>query len=126
MSTSTEQIDILRERNNYGVLSGLTKKEAAEQHPTELAKIEQNKIYHDVHESESYEDTKTRALTAFAEVSDRPENTVGVVSHGGIISTIMREKFGYQSSKIGDCGYVEMDYSDGEYEIKGYHNMSVE
>ena len=123
---SAETINSLRERNNYGVLSGLTKEEAKTEHPTELEKIENDKIYHNVAESESYEDTKVRALSVLKEVSSRPERIVAVVSHGGIIGTVLREVFGHQTSRIGDCGVVEIDYNDDSYTIVSLKDVTLD
>ena len=104
-----EQVDSFRERNNYGVLTGLTKVEAATQFPDEVAKIEKDRTYHDVRDSESYESFKERAIAAFGEIGKRSESVVAIVTHGGIISGLAREVFGYPQIKIGDCGVVEVD-----------------
>src|SRR3989338_7467388 len=55
-------VEDLRERNNYGVLTGLTKIEAKEKYPVDFEKIYKNKTYHTDSGSESYEEIKKRAI----------------------------------------------------------------
>ncbi len=113
----TKEIHDFRERNNYGVLTGLTKKEGAAQFPQEWAKIEKDKTFHDVTNSESYEELKKRVVEAFEKVSERSEKTVAIVTHGGVIGGIAREVFGHENIKIGDCGIIEIDFTDNKHTI---------
>ena len=122
---SLEELQNLRERNNFGVITGMTKAEAADQHPEELAKIEKDRIYHDVKDSESYEDTHRRVEKVFSEINNRPEESLAVVAHGGVISTLLREKFGHDNVKIGDCGVIEMDYDGNNHKIVCLTNVEI-
>lgn len=108
-----EIIEDLRERNNYGILSGLTKLEAKEKHPLDFEKISKDKNYHDVTGSESYEEIKTRAIKVFEEISLKNHDIIAIISHGGIISTYIREVLAKgKSIKIGDCGFLEITNDD--------------
>lgn len=49
----------LRERNNYGILSGLTKEEAEEKYPEEVEKLKTG-LNHNVKNSEDYETFRER------------------------------------------------------------------
>ena len=62
LSIPVEIRENLKERNNYGVLTGMTKSEAKEKHPVEFEKISKDKTYHDVTGTECYDDIKTRCL----------------------------------------------------------------
>ncbi len=103
-----EEINDLRERNNYGVLSGLTEKESLERFPEDLAKLKVNKVHHNIQDSESYADTKRRALEVFEHIVGKERKVVAVISHGGIISTYVRETFG-KETKLGDCAILKID-----------------
>ncbi len=111
-----EEIHSLRERNNYGILTGLTKTEAEEKFPEDFAKIQKDKTYHAVTNSESYDELKERVVKAFDEISKRHNQVIAVITHGGVIGSIAREIFGHPQIKIGDCGIIEIDY-DGKSQL---------
>jgi len=121
----TEEIHDFRERNNYGVLTGLTKSGGEEKFPKEFAKIQKDKTYHDVEGSESYDQLKTRVQEAFYKVSQRPNKVLAVVSHGSVIGSIAREIFGHPKMKIGDCGIIEIDYDGENHHIVCLTNASI-
>ncbi len=103
-------IDGLRERNNYGTLTGLTKAEAKEKHPLDFKKISKDKTYHHVTGSESYEKIKKRAINVFNEILSKDYKTIAIISHGGIISTYVREVLTRgKSVKLGDCAILEIN-----------------
>ncbi len=104
-----EIVDDLRERNNYGVLTGLTKSEAQKKYPIDFEKISQDKTYHDVTNSESYEEIKKRAMKVFEKILSTDYDTIAVISHGGIISTYVREVLTQgKNIKLGDCAILEI------------------
>lgn len=109
LNVPVEVVDDLRERNNYGVLSGLTKEEAKEKHPIDFEKISKDKTYHDVSNSESYEEIKERAIKVFNEILLKDHKTIAIISHGGIISTYVREVLAEgKNIKLGDCAILEI------------------
>lgn len=120
-----EEIHDFRERNHYGVLTGLVKREGAEQFPEEFAKIQKDRTFHYVQGSESYDEMKGRVLKAFEEVGKRGEKVITIVTHGGVIGSIAREIFGHPEIKIGDCGIVEIDYDGEEHRIVCLTNATV-
>lgn len=121
-----EEIHDIRERNNYGVLTGLTKKEGEEKFPKEFAKIKRDKTYHDVEKSESYELLKERVQDAFNKISKRSNKSLAIVTHGGVIGGIAREVFGHQEVKIGDCGIIEINSTEeGKHQIVCLTNASI-
>ncbi|NQT49204.1 histidine phosphatase family protein [Candidatus Kuenenbacteria bacterium] len=109
LKVPVEVVEDLRERNNYGVLSGLTKAEAKEQHPADFEKISEDKTYHDVTDSESYDEITKRATAVFENLLQRDHDTIAIISHGGIISTYVREVLSKgKNIKLGDCAILEM------------------
>ena len=121
----TEEIHDFRERNHYGVLTGLTKSEGKEKFSDELEKIEKDKIFHNVRDSEPYESLKERVKRAFDAASKRSENVLAIVTHGGVIGSIAREIFGHPEIKIGDCGIIEIEYDGENHKIVAMTNASI-
>jgi len=104
-----EIVEDLRERNNYGVMTGLTKKEAKEKHPIDFEKISKDKIYHDVSGSEGYEKIKNRAIKVFNEILLKDYGAIAIISHGGVISTYVREFLAVgKNIELGDCAILEI------------------
>ena len=109
LNVPIEVVEDLRERNNYGVLTGLTKIEAKEKYPVDFEKISKDKTYHTVSGSESYEDIKKRAITVFNKILLRNNKIIAIISHGGIISTYVREVLARgKNIKLGDCAILQI------------------
>ncbi|MAF35511.1 hypothetical protein CL622_00115 [archaeon] len=108
-----EVIEDLRERNSYGVLTGLTKVEAKDKHPVDFEKISKDKVYHDVTDSESYDEIKQRAINVFNEILAKDYKTIAIISHGGVISTYVREVLAKgKNVHLGDCAILEVTKDD--------------
>lgn len=121
-----EELFDLRERNAYGVVTGLTESEAQEKFPEELLKIKKDKIYHDVLDSEPYEDFRGRVVGVFQQILKKPYSRVGVITHGGVIGTIMRDIFNYPKVSLGDCGVIEIDYkNENDYSVSFMRNATL-
>lgn len=104
-----EVIEDLKERNNYGVLTGLTKEEAKLKHPIDFAKIAKDKTHHNVTDSESYQQIKERAVKVFDEILLKDHQVIAIISHGGVISTYVREVLAKgKNVKLGDCAILEI------------------
>lgn len=97
-----------RERNNYGILSGMKKSEAREKHPklVELLRDRNNTI----EGGESYVDFKTRIIKVFNDLINSHHNTMAIITHAGPMRVIYREilKLG-EIDKIGDCAWFELE-----------------
>lgn len=121
------QVEDIRERNGYGILTGLTKIEAKERYPEEIEKLEKHGFYHDVTNSESYDDFKERVLRVFKSILDdnNPKN-IAIVSHGGIIRCFVKEylRIG-ELVKLGDCAILELEYNSGKLEVINMHNAAL-
>lgn len=98
----------LRERNQYGILTGMLKSEAKVKHPkmVELLKERLNTI----ESAESYEDFSKRVSIVFDDlVNDSKYISIAIVSHGGPLRVLFRDilKWG-EINDIGDCAFVEL------------------
>lgn len=99
----------LRERDQYGILTGMKKEEAKEKYPeqVELLKDRLNTI----EEAESYEDFSKRIAETFKKLTNNSEHkTIAIVSHGGPFRVLFRDilKWG-ELKEIGDCAFVELE-----------------
>lgn len=100
-------VENLRERNRYGVLTGLTKSEAAEKYP-ELLKLLPDTLA-TLPGGEAYEAFKARIIEALDAVLKTNYRTLAVVTHGGPIRLIFREilKLG-ELKTLHDCAFFEL------------------
>ncbi|MBU1132251.1 histidine phosphatase family protein, partial [Patescibacteria group bacterium] len=92
--------------------------EAKENYPAEFEKIMKDQTYHDVAGSENYEEIKRRAIRIFDEISKKNYNTAAIISHGGIISTYVREVLTEgKNIKLGDCAILEIVKEGNEFAL---------
>ena len=110
-------VEKLRERNNYGILTGLTKSEAEKAYPEEVKELEKG-IRHSVKNSEDYELFKKRITEAFEEISNDVHATIAIITHGGPIRCIIREilKAG-ELSELNDCAIIIINKNGNEFSI---------
>lgn len=111
----TETVEDFRERNHYGILTGMIKSEAKAKYPDEVEKIKdyrQNAIG-----GESYEPFKSRVFSAWNSVVNSGLETVAVISHGGPIRVIFRELLKFGEINIADCAYAIIDVTNGKTEV---------
>lgn len=101
-------VEELRERNSYGVLTGM-KKEEARRHYPDLTRQAQD--YHNTIEGgESYDDFLARVKHAYEQISNVPHESIAVISHGGLIKCLFRDvlKFG-DLADLADCAFIEIE-----------------
>lgn len=82
-------VNDLRERNHYGILTGLVKAEAKLKFPEEAEKVKS--YLTEAKGGENYEDFKKRVFNAWNLITSSNHKTVAVVTHGGVIRVIFRE-----------------------------------
>ena len=100
LHADVKKVHDLRERNYYGILTGMTKSEAKRKYPKEVAELGKG-LHHHVKDSENYDQFKKRVLAAFGKISTK-HDCIAVITHGGVISCIIRELV-QQEIKCGDC-----------------------
>ncbi len=111
-------LDGLRERNQYGPLTGMTKNDAKKQYPdfVELVKDRLNTLPN----AESYAEASQRMAVAYYNVLRETDECSAVVWHGGGMRTLFRDilKLG-ELKKIGDCSWVEFyrKAMDSDFEL---------
>ena len=108
LDLNTRVVEDLRERNNYGVLTGMIKSEAKERFPDEVEKLNTYK-YHDVMDSEDYEHFRERVVRAFENLLTLDYRTIAVISHGGPIGCVVDEVLKVGSiTSLNDCAILEI------------------
>ena len=118
-----EVVNDVRERNMYGVLTGMVKAEAREKYPQHVEALKDHR--HAVPESENYEHFGKRIRKALDDVAKLPYGTVAILSHGGPISFIFREILKLGDVAIEDCGFVELEKNGGSFSVIKMDGMEL-
>lgn len=108
-------ISVFRERNRYGVLTGLTKDEAAQKFPDQVKLLEDE--HQTLQNGEDYESFGQRIRAALQKIDTGKYKTVAVVTHGGPIRYIFREILQQGEIEIGDCAYAQILKIDNSYDL---------
>src|SRR4030042_58970 len=111
LNCEIKTIENLRERNQNGILSGMTRDEAKTKYPEF---VEELKDYRNqIQGAESYRDFVERIKKAFMEVTSTVNySTIGIVTHGGPIRIVFREILKDREIDITDCAYAVLDNED--------------
>jgi broad specificity phosphatase PhoE len=111
LNREIKTIENLRERNQNGVLSGLTRDEAKLKYPQLVEELKDYK--NQIQGAESYPDFVERIKKAFMEISNSAGySTIGIVTHGGPIRVVFREILKDREIDIADCAFAVLR-SDG-------------
>ena len=107
----------LKERNQYGILTGMEKGEAKEKYP-ELAEALKDRL-NTIEGAESYEDFSERIAGEFDKIINESEGkneVIAIVSHGGPFRVLFRDilKWG-ELKEIGDCAFVELEKTGNNF-----------
>lgn len=108
-------IENIRERNHYGILTGMVKAEAKDKYP-EIAELVKDK-FKTVEGGEGYKDFGKRVTEAFAEITNSDHQTIAIISHGGAIRYIFREILNKGEIDVDDCGFAELKIVNGKPEL---------
>jgi broad specificity phosphatase PhoE len=103
-------INDFRERNCYGVLSGMTKAEAAEKYPEQVKLLKDQRST--IKGAEDYKSFGNRIKADLGKVCSGQYETVAIVTHGGPIHYIFREILKKSEVTIGDCAYAKLQTGD--------------
>lgn len=122
-----KKVEDVRERNAYGILTGMIKSEAKQQFTQEVEKLQKDKLHHDVKNSEDYNSFKERVIPAFKNIMLNSEfDSIAIISHGGPISCFVREylKLG-EFEKLGDCAILELENKNNELTLISLDNAEL-
>lgn len=104
-------MDGLRERDRYGLLSGMTKVQAKRDYP-DLAERAKD-LFATLPSAESYEAAAQRMSETYADVLAQTRNCSAVLWHGGGMRVLFRDILEQgEPEEVGDCGWVELMQSN--------------
>jgi broad specificity phosphatase PhoE len=108
----------LKERHQYGILTGEIKSEMKIKHPDLVEKAQNYR--NTIDGAESYEDFTDRIQKAFTRITaDSSHDCIAVVWHGGPMRVLFRDilQLG-ELGHIGDCAWVELEKQHDQFLIK--------
>lgn len=119
-----ELVPKLRERNWYGVLTGMTKDRAQKEFPNQVELLRDYRKT--LRGGESYEDFSHRISEGVNEICKAKNKCVAVVTHGGVFKNIFREilKVG-EVKKVEDCGYAELEWDGNKFSILNLNGIEM-
>lgn len=125
LNCKLEIISDLRERNAYGILTGMNKEEAKVRYPEHVDLLGDHR--NTIEGAETYEHLLERVSAIFENIADSSFKTVAIVSHGGFIRCLFRDvlKFG-ELKEMSDCAFVELEKDVSELKIINMNGMSIE
>lgn len=117
LEVTSKTIEDIRERNAYGVLTGMTTQEAKAKYPQFVEKV---KNYQETVEgAEPYVLFKKRIISAFARITKEPYESVAVVTHSGPIRCLFREVLTHNElESLGDCAFFTLRSEDGKISLE--------
>jgi len=117
-------VDNLRERNFYGILTGMKKSEAKEKFPELVEKLIH--FNNTIDGAEDYELFKKRITNSINEITSSNCDIIAIVTHGGPITYFVREILKLGEIKIGDCAYLEIEKKIGKFELINIEGAKIE
>ena len=111
-----------KERNNYGILTGLIKEEAATKHPDQIELLKDFRAA--VKGAESYADFSNRITAGLSGLMALGSSTVAIITHGGPMRLILRDVLGLGEKSIADCGYLVIEFANNAYTLLETHGIN--
>ncbi len=110
-------IENLKERNHYGVMTGMIKSEAKLKYPAYIELLKDTK--NTIEGGEDYESFKKRVTNTFSEIIKENSNldSMAIISHGGVIRLVFREILKIGEIDINDCAFTKMETSKNKLKV---------
>jgi len=108
-----EQFVYLKERNTYGILGELSKKQARKKYP-DLVKAYNAQEF--IPGAERYEDFKNRVDLLLSKLLNLKHKSILCVTHGYLITTVMDEFLGLHRENIEDGCFLGLELINGKFE----------
>jgi broad specificity phosphatase PhoE len=119
-------IDNIRERNHYGILSGMEKDEAKTKYPKLAEELKDYK--NAITGAEDYETFKKRIIKTFQKITNSKYNKIAIITHGGPIRCLFREffKLGEFKDDLADCAIIEIEKENNNFKINKMDGAKLE
>lgn len=117
-----QTVENIRERNAYGILTGMVKSEAKTKYPKEFEEVKSYK--NTTAGAEEYKHFKKRILALFEEMTSGNQNTIAIITHGGPISCFFREVLKKEIFGLKDCGLAELE-KNGDYKLISVDGLMI-
>jgi len=114
LNLKVEILEILKERNLNGILTGMIKSEAKIKYPDQVRKHEN---YEYVDGSETEEEMIERVRKAKELILGMEYNSIIAVTHGLFIKTFFKEIMKINISKVGDGAYILIEGENDSFKI---------
>lgn len=106
-----ETLEYVKERNTYGLLSGMEKSAAGNKYPDQVKNLEDGKY---VDGSERSEDLSNRVKKSLQMIEERAARTnLIVLTHGNYLKSLFEDVMNRKLLKKEDGGFVLMDLEGG-------------
>lgn len=115
LKVRVEEFAYLKERNTYGILGGVSHKEARRKYP-ELVKAYNAQKF--IPGAERYNDFKNRIDTLLKKLIGSEYSSIICVTHGYVITTIMEEFLGLNRERIEDGCILTLELSKNKFLFK--------
>jgi broad specificity phosphatase PhoE len=123
LNIQMQVLENLRERNHYGILTGLVKSEAKVKYPQEVELIKD--FYTNATGGEDYQSFKNRILRVLHEITTSKYQIVALITHGGPIRFIFREVLKLGETKIADCSFAELETSGNDIKVINLDGIEI-
>jgi probable phosphoglycerate mutase len=107
LSLPTRELIYLKEKNGYGLLTGLVRSEAQEKYPELVADFEAGYVFGAEPEASFVE----RVQKAYQLITETGVDTIAV-THGGFLKCLFEQVFDLRYIKAHDAGFVLWDTED--------------
>ncbi len=111
-----------RERNTYGILTGMVKKDAQKTYPQFVALLTNE--HNVIPDAESYNIFHERIMKGFDTVTTTDSGVIAIVTHGGPIRLLLNELLDRTVKKLTDCSYIVLEKQRKELSIRESDGIS--
>lgn len=124
LNVPQQVLPAFRECNRYGILSGMTKREALQAYPKEVAKVAD--LHKTVTGAEPYSNFNSRVTEAFDLLSRQHSNgSIALITHRGIFRLLFREILKLGETSIDDCALAKLHFVEFGFRLVDLQGISV-
>jgi len=123
LGVDVEILKDIRERNHYGILTGMIKSDAKKKYPKLVDLVGSYK--NTIKGAEDYESFQKRVKKALEVVGKSGFDTVAIVTHGGPIRMIFREILRHDKILVDDCAYAILIFENNKLKLQNVDRIKT-